>query len=248
MLDKSLDAIPAEAWGPNVIRQIRDEVKTFILAGHETSASMLTWSLYEIFCPHNKYILDKVREEGTHQLIKTPALTHYIDSAGRAIYNGHTTTTGGRSMVTSLPSKDVLDNLKYTENCLLESLRKYSNVPTVVRKASKDVTLGDYFIPSGATIMVNLQGVHHNPEFWPEPMVYKPERHVGTYKPFTFLPFIDGNRKCLGHLLSRLESKVVLSMLVHNYDFQIMNPDEAGLKHAYMIPIIPKSGHHMKIL
>jgi cytochrome P450 family 4 len=142
----------------------------------------------------------------------------------------------------------VLDNLKYTENCLLESLRKYSNVPTVVRKAAQDVKLGEYFIPKGATIMVNMQGVHHNPEFWPEPMVYKPERHFGMYKPYTFLPFIDGNRKCLGHLLSRLESKVVLSMLVQNYDFQITNPDEAGLKHAYMIPIIPKNGHHMKVL
>ena len=84
MLDKSLDAIPAEAWGPNVIRQIRDEVKTFILAGHETSASMLTWSLYEIFCPHNKDILAKVREEGTstqtHSLTDSLAqsLTHSL--------------------------------------------------------------------------------------------------------------------------------------------------------------------------
>jgi len=175
-------------------------------------------------------------------------IPHFNNYIGCKIYSGHTTTIDEKPVVTSLPSKDVLDKLKYTENCLLESLRKYSNVPTVVRKASKDVKLGDYFIPKGATIMVNMQGVHHNPEFWPEPMVYDPERHSGTYKPFTFLPFIDGNRKCLGHLLSRLESKVVLSMLVQNYNFQIMNPDEAGLKHAYMIPIIPKSGHHMKIL
>lgn len=79
MLDKSLDAIPADAWGPNVIRQIRDEVKTFILAGHETSASMLTWSLYEIFCPHNKDILAKVREEGTST--QTHSVAHSLTCA-----------------------------------------------------------------------------------------------------------------------------------------------------------------------
>lgn len=94
--------------------------------------------------------------------------------------------------------------------------------------------------------MVNMQGVHHNPEFWPEPLEYRPERFLVETKPYTFLPFIEGPRMCLGQFLSLLESKIVLSLLVLNFDFEVTNAD-AGLKHAYMIPIIPKTGHYMKV-
>lgn len=52
---------------------------------------------------------------------------------------------------------------------------------------------------------------------------------------------------CLGQYLSLLESKIVLSLLVTMYDFEVTNPEDAGEKHAYMIPIIPKRGHFMKI-
>ena len=52
--------------------------------------------------------------------------------------------------------------------------------------------------------MVNMQGVHHNPEFWPNPLDYIPERHQEAYRPFTFIPFVDGARNCLGQHLSLL--------------------------------------------
>ena len=94
--------------------------------------------------------------------------------------------------------------------------------------------------------MVCMQGVHHNAEYWPEPLAYKPERFMQEVKPYTFLPFIEGPRMCLGQFLSLLEAKIVLSLLVQSFDFEVTNAD-AGLKHPYMIPIIPKTGHFMKI-
>lgn len=53
-----------------------------------------------------------------------------------------------------------------------------------------------------------LQGVHERPDLWPEPMRYSPSRFMETVAPYTFLPFIDGPRNCLGQHLSLLESKV----------------------------------------
>lgn len=53
ILDKVLDAIPESDWDTEHINQVRDEIKTFILAGHETSASMLTWALYELTLNQN---------------------------------------------------------------------------------------------------------------------------------------------------------------------------------------------------
>lgn len=227
VLDISLAAIPEEEWSSGVVAQLRDEIKTFILAGHETSASMLAWSLYELSLDSNKAALEKLQAEA------------------RSVYAGHMDPKTGR--VTSLPARSELDKLTYADCCLRESLRKYSVVPTVVRINAQDVELGEHKIPKGNTFMVNMQGVHHNPEFWPEPLVYKPERFFEPWAPYTFLPFVEGPRMCLGQFLSLLESKIVLSILLSTYKFEVTNKEDAGLKHAFMVPIIPKTGHYMKI-
>jgi beta-ring hydroxylase len=120
-------------------------------------------------------------------------------------------------------------------------------VPTVVRVASEATNLGKYHIAKGTTIMVNIHGVHSNPELWPEPHVYRPSRFHEELKPFTFLPFVDGPRMCLGQFLSLLESKVVVSLLVKKFRFELTNPEDAGQRHPYMVPMIPKTGHFFKI-
>lgn len=220
VLDKILSAINDDEWGPNAIHQVQDEVKTFILAGHETSASMLTWSLYELLM--NPDCMKKVKDEA-----------EVVFGAGYS--------------AGSVPTRSNLEVLQYTECCLRESLRKYSVVPSVVRVATEAIQLGDYHVEKGATIMINIQGVHHDPQFWPDPLLYKPERFLSDVKPFTFMPFVEGPRMCLGQYLSILESKTVLAWLVHNYEFTLVSKEEAGLKHPFMVPIIPKIGHYMKI-
>lgn len=214
-----------EEWSPSVVRQVRDEIKTFVLAGHETSASMLAWSLYELSLKSNSTLLAQVRQEA------------------RAVHGAAPASLGSAK----LPKRDALDKLVYTECCLRESLRKYSVVPTVVRVASEDTNLGPYRIPRGTTIMVNMQGVHHNPSFWPEPYSYDPSRFQRDVQPYTFLPFVEGPRMCLGQYLSLLESKVVLSLLLSKYSFTVVDEAAAGQKHAFMIPIIPKSGHWVTV-
>lgn len=227
VLDKILSAISDDEWGTDVIKQTRDEIKTFMLAGHETSASMLAWAFYELSLPHNKPSLDQVLREASS------VFASCRDEKGRIV---------------SVPNNDILMGLNLTECCLRESLRKYSVVPTVVRKASEDVQMTpDYFVSKGSTIMVNIQGVHHNPKYWPEPLVYKPERFLKEPAPYTFLPFVEGPRMCLGQYLSILESKIVLAVLLSTYRFEIINPEQCGEKHSYMIPIIPKTGHFMKV-
>lgn len=94
---------------------------------------------------------------------------------------------------------------------------------------------------------MNIQGVHHDPHYWPDPLEYKPDRFLSEVKPFTFIPFIDGPRNCLGQHLSLLESKTVLALLVLRFDLKMTNSD-AGLKHSYMVPIIPKTGHFVTVL
>eukprot|EP01041_Mallomonas_annulata_P012731 gene12731-26816_t len=227
ILDICLAAIKEEEWDQKFINQIRDEVKTFILAGHETSASMLTWTLYEL--TQNSEYMQRARKEA-EDVFGVKAFSNSIIE----------------DILRNPPSQDKLEGLSFMYNCLKESLRKYSVVPTVVRMASEDVDIDSVHIPKGATVMLNMQGVHHNPNIWPNPMEYRPDRFLEELKPFTFLPFIEGPRQCLGQNLSLLETKIVLSLLILSFDFEIMNKD-AGDKHPYMVPIIPKTGHFMKI-
>jgi cytochrome P450 len=48
MVDRVMDAIPRNEWGPAAWTQLCFEIKTFLLAGHETSAAMLTFALFEL--------------------------------------------------------------------------------------------------------------------------------------------------------------------------------------------------------
>lgn len=62
--------------------------------------------------------------------------------------------------------------------------------------------------PPSPRLTLPFQGVHEREDLWPEPMRYNPSRFTEAVAPYTFLPFIDGPRNCLGQHLSLLESKV----------------------------------------
>lgn len=220
ILDRLLSTVPETDWSPKTLDHLRDGVKTFVLAGHETSAAMLTWALYELI--KNPQCMDEARAEAVSVYGK-----NY--SAGSAI-----------------PPRATLDTLNYTEAALKEALRKYSVVPTVVRLASEDVVVGNYFIPKGTSVMLLIQGVHQRPDIWENPMKYEPRRFLEDVPLYHFLGFIEGPRNCLGQYLSLLETKTVLSTLVHRFKFTIEN-ENANERHPYIVPIVPHHGLYVRV-
>ncbi|CAN0335026.1 unnamed protein product [Pylaiella littoralis] len=225
ILDKVLESVQPGEWGTAAVMQIRDEMKTFVLAGHETSASMLNWSLFELV--KNGDLMDKVVAE-SEQVFGREA-----------------------PLAAPLPSTEELRGLQFTEACLRETLRKYSVVPIVSRRCVEDTTIcegeggPEHFIPKGCSVSLLIKArFHEREDLWPEPMRYNPSRFAEAVAPYTFLPFIDGPRNCLGQHLSLLESKVVLSLLVNRYEFSLVNAN-AGEPNAWMIPTIPEHGTHV---
>lgn len=230
MMDRVLQAYEKDCGtdqediSAEAVRQIRDEMKTFMLAGHETSAAMMTWALFEL-----------LQEDELCQSVRTEA---------QKVFGAKTDT---RKM-TSIPEN--LSDLYTSEACLKESLRKYSVVPLVARRIIRDLHVQDgdheYFLPAGSPLQVHLQAIHRNPSLWPDPLKYDPSRFLQETPPapFTFVPFIAGPRNCLGQHLALLESKMVVSMLLQRYDFRLMIKDSqrkgTDPRHRYMIPVIPK--------
>lgn len=124
-------------------------------------------------------------------------------------------------------------------------MRKYSVVPSVIRQMIKPTQVGNHTIPKGTCVVINIQSTHHNEEFWPKPMTYDPTRFIDPKfrpDPFTFIPFIDGPRNCLGQYLALLESKIVVSLISMRYSLKMKHVPKHGddPRHRFMVPLIPK--------
>ena len=223
ILERVLDQEVNEgALSAETERQLCYEIKTFLLAGHETSAAMLTWTMHEL--SNNLEATEKVRTESD------------------AVF--------GRLKKNALPTRESLDTLDYSLAALKETLRLYSVVPVVTRVAEEDDDLGGVRIPKGTTVIMSLQGVHQREDLWPDPLVYKPERFTdpgfNENEGFKFLPFIQGPRNCLGQYLALLEARVVLCTLIRKYRWTKASA-ENGKKHTKAIPIAPANGMHFTV-
>lgn len=102
MLDRVLDAYEKECPNQDLTMeaatQFRDEMKTFMLAGHETSAAMMAWSLYE--------------------LIGDNDLMGQVVTEGQSVFGDATKSDWAKLQVSSLPPREELSNLVLAEGCL----------------------------------------------------------------------------------------------------------------------------------
>ncbi|XP_013876660.1 cytochrome P450 2K1, partial [Austrofundulus limnaeus] len=101
-------------------------------------------------------------------------------------------------------------NLPYTDAVIHESQRVGNIVPLGFPKmASKDATLGGYFIPKGTAITTNLASVLFDKNEWETPDVFNPGHFLDSEGKFlkkdAFLPFSAGKRVCLGENLAKID-------------------------------------------
>jgi len=220
ILDRVLADVPKSEYGPEVERQMCDEIKTFLLAGHETSAAMLIWTTWE--------------------LVKAPEKMKIATEEAKKVYKNSEKKNNNKT-----PSRDELNWLEYIVGALKESLRLYSVVPVVTRKCLGDDYLGGEFIPKGTTVIISVQGVHHREDLWKNAQEFEPKRFVGNDTDetgnYSYLPFIQGPRNCLGQYLALLEARVVMANLLKKFKFT-SSRETNGAKHTKMIPIAPADG------
>jgi len=80
----------------------------------------------------------------------------------------------------------------------------YPTAPMMDRRCSKNVTLPEYelTLERGSTIVIPVYGFHFDPDYFPDPHKFDPERfsedNKKNIKPFTYLPFGEGPRSCIG--------------------------------------------------
>jgi cytochrome P450 family 135 len=163
-----------EDGSPMSDAEIRDELLTLLVAGHETTATALSWAMERLTRHPEK--LERLRAE---------------------VLAGEET---------------------YLTATIQETLRLRPVIVLVVRKLTEPVELGGYALPAGARVTPCIHLVHRDPETYPEPDRFLPERFLetppGTY---TWIPFGGGIRRCLGAAFAQFEMAVVLRELVKRH-------------------------------
>ncbi|PNF19766.1 Cytochrome P450 9e2 [Cryptotermes secundus] len=178
----------------------------FLLAGFETSSTLLTYASYELAL--NQDIQQKLRKEVEDVLGK---------------YGGHC-------------SYEALLEMTYLEMVLLESLRKYPPVARVDRACTQP-----YIIPGtnielevGTSVCIPILGLHHDPQYYPQPEVFDPNRFTPAQKltrsPYVFLPFGSGPRNCIGTRFALMTTKIAMVHLIKDFCLQPSMKTDVPLK------------------
>ncbi|HYG96043.1 MAG TPA: cytochrome P450, partial [Solirubrobacterales bacterium] len=170
-----------EDGSPMSDEEIRDELLTLLVAGHETTATALSWAMERLTRHPEK--LERLRAEV---------------EAGEE---------------------------EYLTATIQETLRLRPVIVVVLRKLTEPVELGGYELPAGASVAPCIHLIHRDPEIYPEPHSFRPERFLdnppGTY---TWIPFGGGVRRCLGAAFAQFEMAVVLRELVRRREVKPASP------------------------
>ena len=109
----------------------------------------------------------------------------------------------------------------YLDAVIKESLRLRPVVPAVARYITEPTELGGRVYPAGVHINPSIYLTHYNPDIYPEPEQFRPERFIekpaGTYE---WIPFGGGTRRCLGATFALFEMKIVLGELLRDLDLE----------------------------
>ncbi len=168
-----------EDGSPMTDQELRDELMTLLVAGHETTASALAWAF--------------------ERLSREPSVL--------ARLTGEVRDTGEED---------------YLLATIQETLRRRPVLPnTAPRMVKQPVNVGGWDYPVGIALVANAYLLHHDPDVYPDPYAFRPERFVGE-KPgtYTWIPFGGGRRRCIGMSFAVLEMKIVIRELLRAYELQ----------------------------
>ncbi|CAG8740164.1 9828_t:CDS:2, partial [Racocetra persica] len=127
------------------------------------------------------------------------------------------------------PTFDEIEHLKYLDCVLKESLRIVPPVPGLIRYNLKDEILNGYFIPKNTLMMIPIHTIHHDPLIWGDDADwFNPSRWLdpeikSKVSSSNFLPFSAGSKNCLGMKMANLELKIIVSIIIRNLEFRLVD-------------------------
>ena len=173
--------------------QLRDEVMTMVLAGHETTAMAMSWIWYS--------------------LAMEPAIDQRLVAEWQAVL-------GNQRRV---PTFDDITQLNLTRAVVAEAIRLYPPAWIMGRRTLVDMTIGGWQIPSGSIILGSPWILHRDPTLWDSATSFRPDRWLDADGKFdesapgvprgAWIPFGFGNRRCIGEQFAWTEATLLLATI-----------------------------------
>ncbi|GJP40586.1 hypothetical protein CLOM_g250 [Closterium sp. NIES-68] len=209
-------------------QQLVDECVTFLVAGHETTAKLLTWAVY-LLARHPEW-QRRLREEALRVMgggekgkgNNGEGNEEGETGEGEGVGKQGEGNRGGMKVMWQH-----VGQLREMHMVLQETLRLFPPTPVISREASKDTSLGPYSIPAGTRIMMAIAMVQSDPRFWGEdalefnPLRFKDGVQGACSHPQAFVPFSAGPRDCIGSNFALTEAKVVLAHLLRHLEWEL---------------------------
>uniref|UniRef100_A0A3Q2QAZ5 Thromboxane-A synthase n=1 Tax=Fundulus heteroclitus TaxID=8078 RepID=A0A3Q2QAZ5_FUNHE len=149
------------------------------------------------------------------------------------------------------PDYSNVQELKYLDMVVCEALRLYPPGFRFAREIDHDCVVNGQFLPKGATLEIPAGFLHYDPDHWPEPDKFIPERFTAEAKesrhPFVYLPFGAGPRNCVGMRLAQLEIRMALVHLFQRFSIQACSETKVPLELKSSSTLGPKDGIYVKI-
>ncbi|RUL87751.1 cytochrome P450 [Tautonia sociabilis] len=172
-------------------RQLRDEVVTLFLAGHETTANTMAW-IWLLLSRHPE-VEARLHDE----------LDEVLD--------------GGRRP----PEAADLPRLRYTDAVVTEALRVLPTVWLLGREAIEPVEIGGYRAPAGTTMWMSQWVIHRDPRWFDAPESFVPDRWLDglahRLPRYAYFPFGGGPRVCIGNHFAQMEAVLLLAAIARRF-------------------------------
>lgn len=171
-------------------------VQDLLITGMDTSATAADWAMSELM--RHPSVMRKLQQE----LESTVGLDRMVEESD-------------------------LEKLEYLDCVVKEVMRLHPVAPLLIPHESiEEFELEGFYIPKKARVIVNVWAIGRDPNVWPNPDSFTPDRFIGSEvdlkgRDFELIPFGSGRRGCPGLQLGLMLTKLVLAQLVHCFDWKL---------------------------
>ncbi|XP_055902900.1 probable cytochrome P450 6a18 [Eupeodes corollae] len=200
------------------VDQIAAQAFIFFVAGFEISSATMAFALYELAL--NQEIQVKLRAEIDACFDKND--DHFV--------------------------YENMNEMPYLDKVIKETLRKYAINVTLVRKCCNEYQTSNpnFVIPKGMLILIQSHAIQNDPEIYPDPDKFDPERftpeEIQKRHPMSWLPFGDGPRNCIGLRFAKMQVSVGLALLIRNFKFHCCEKTPVPLEFDITNPMLASKG------
>ncbi|ORY96302.1 cytochrome P450 [Syncephalastrum racemosum] len=175
--------------------ELLSDLCVFFMAGHESTANALSFAIY--YLAVHPDVQEKARQE---------AIDHFGD--------------GNEDI---FPTAEETKNMPYLNAVIKETLRIAPPATSIlVRHLTEEMDIGGTVYPRQTRVVFDIHEMHHNPKYWSDPDVFKPDRFLpggeaeqlaAKGDSMAWNPFSNGARQCIGANFSLAEQRIMLPLL-----------------------------------